>query len=385
VTLGVLDRVTAGGAAPDDLETFRAAYDLIRARYVDAEQAESATLVRDAIEGMVNGLGDTGHSRYLTAEQRQREQQQLSGRFVGVGVELAERDGRTVIVAAIPGSPAAEAKLRAGDRFLTIEGEDVSTLPLAEFRSRIRGPKGSSFRATILQADGVTRALTLAREEIRTPFVSWAPVEGSGIWHIRISQFGRDTAEELGRALKPAEAQGATGIVLDLRDNPGGLLDEAVGVVSRFVPAGVVLVERGRDGTTEPTSVKKGTSATTLPVVVLINGGSASSSEVVTAALLYHERAVAIGATTFGTATVLRPFELPDGSVLLLGVEEWLTPAGEPLRRQGVTPTEAVSLEREARPLLPRRPDSPAEQPCASDDAQLRAAVARLGSACPAA
>lgn len=371
------------GAEATALAAFRDAFEITRTRYVDSAQTDPKKLSYDAITGMIQGLGDTGHSRFLTPQQVRAEQQSLSGTFVGIGVEMAERDGRPVVVTAFPGSPAARAGLRPGDRFLRVNGEDVSGLALSELSTRLRGPKGTEVRLTVLHPDNTVVEVTAQREEVRQPFVTWAPIQDSTLWHIHISQFGDGAADELDRALEAARAAGATGIVLDLRDDPGGFLKEAVAVVSRFVENGVVLIERDRSGRTEPVMVKSGVDAVTLPVTLLINGGSASAAEVTAAALLYYQRATAFGATTFGTGTVLQTFDLPGGSALLLGVREWLTPGGQPLRNRGVTPTETVTQPDGAATLVPPSPSSPPEQPCTATDAQLRAAIARLGLTCP--
>jgi carboxyl-terminal processing protease len=172
--------------------------------------------------------------------------------------------------------------------------------------------------------------------------------------------------------------------VLDLRDNPGGLLDEAVGVVSRFVDKGAVLIERDRSGHQTPVNVNHDKPVTNLPLAVVINGGTASAAEVVTAALLYHNRATAVGEHTFGTATVLQTFGLPDGSAILLGGREWLTPAGQPLRNVGVQPTDTVALQAPDQALTPSAPSSRPEEACASADTQLKAAASRVGLACTA-
>lgn len=384
VALRLFDLLAPTTASEDALRTFSAAFEVTRDRYVEQDKTDPAKLVRDAISGMIDGLGDTGHSRYLTAEQRRRDAQALKGTLVGIGVEMAERDGLAVVAAVYPESPAAKAGLRAGDRFMRIDGEDVAALNLAQLGERLRGSAGTELRITALHPDNTVADVIVRREEIRVPFVSWAPLAGSSLWHIRITQFGDGAAGDLDKAIDAAKLAGATGIVLDLRDNPGGLLDEAIAVISRFVPSGVALIERDRSGNIKPISVKTDAPRTDLPVVLLINGGSASAAEVTAAALLYYGRAVAVGQKTFGTATVLQTFGLPDGSALLLGVREWLTPAGEPLRKVGVTPTETVPLPAPAQSLTPLAPDSPPEQPCTGPDQQLRAAATRLGLACAA-
>ncbi len=391
LALGILIGVVAvrlwdlrgpSGAEASALATFRAALEITHDRYVEKDKTDPKQLVYNAISGMVQGLGDTGHSRFLTPEQRHQEQQSLSGSFVGIGVEVAERDGHVVVVAAFPDSPAARAGLRAGDRIIKVDGEDVSNLGLSDLGARLRGPAGSQVRLAVLHPDNTVMEVTVQREEIHTPFVTWAPITGTSLWHIHISQFGEGTAKELDKALAAAQQAGATGILLDLRDDPGGLLDEAVGVASRFIEDGTVLIEQDRDGHRTPLKVKSGVDATSLPVTLLINGGTASASEVVAAALLYYKRATAVGTQTFGTGTVLQTFGLPDGSALLLGVQEWLTPGGEPLWKHGVAPTETVSLPENTQPVIPLVPSSSPEQPCGSADAQLRAAAAGMGLSC---
>lgn len=380
----VYDNLTTSRQERQALATFRTAFEVTRDRYVDESQTDPSELVHEAIAGMIAGLGDTGHSRFMTAEQRRREEEALSGSYAGIGVEVAERDGRVVVVSAYPESPAARAGISSGDRFIRVNGDDVSQLLLTELGARLRGPVGTELRVTMLHQDDSTTEATLRREEITVPAVTWAPLEGSTIWHMRISRFGENAVAELDRALAAVQAAGATGLILDLRDNPGGLLQQAVGVASRFIEDGIVLQERNGDGDDTPIEVVEGVDAIEAPLVVLINGGSASASEVVTAALLNHNRAEAVGTTTFGTGTVLREFTLPDGSVLLLGVREWLTPDGQPLRGQGITPSRVIALPENVRPLLPALPDGAAERPCDAADDQLRAAAALLGLTCPA-
>lgn len=379
----LLPLLRRGDAASRERATFDQAYRIVRDRFVERDKTAPADLIHDAIRGMVEGLGDTGHSRFLTPEQRQREDQARTGRFVGIGVEMGERDGRAVVVTVFPDSPAAEAGMRAGDRFVRIDGADVSTLPLAELRPMLRGAEGTRFQATIMRRDATTFPVTLERRVLYTPFVRWSPIQGTGLWQIAIGSFGENVSTQLDQAIEAARGGGATGIVLDLRDNPGGLLDEAIQVTGRFVRGGVVLLERDRGGATSTLRVKDGATATDLPVVVLINGGSASAAEVVAAALLYHQRAVVVGSQSFGTGTVLQQFGLPDGSALLLGVREWLTPAGEPLRGRGVTPTQVVTLPQDIRPQIPRLAAGPPVDGCTTADLQLQAAIARLGVPCP--
>jgi len=376
------DMYGPGSSLDEPVATLARAYEITHDQYVEKDKTDPKKLAYDAITGMVDGLGDTGHSRFLPPEQRKRDEQALQGKVVGIGVEVAERDGSVVVVVSYPDSPADRAGIRTGDKFLRVDGQDVSGAGLAGLGDRLRGPEGSEVHVAVLHPDDTVLDVTLRRAEVRIPFVTWAMIDGTSLLHIRISQFGENTASELDKALDAARDAHATGIVLDLRNNPGGLLDEAVGVVSRFVSDGVVLIERDRSGNDAPIRVKDDVRHVDTPLVVLVNGGSASASEVTAAALLEHGRAAVIGDRTFGTATVLRTFPLPDGSALLLGVREWLTPTGKPLRKVGVTPTEAVALPKGVEPLFPRIPTAPAEAACMATDLQLKAAIVRLAAAC---
>ena len=217
------------------------------------------------------------------------------------------------------------------------------------------------------------------RDVIEVPPVDWAMVPGTTTAMVRIIQFSEGTVDQLQTALAEAKAAGATAIVLDLRNDPGGLVDEAVGVTSTFVPDGVVYIREDADGEQIPVRVRD-EPRTDLPMVVLVDFGSASSAEIVTGALQDQDRAKAIGTQTYGTGTVLNEFSLSDGSAIRLGVEQWLTPKGRHIFPSGIEPDIEVPLEPDILPLEPIDLESMSVgQLLGSGDVQLLRALEELG------
>ena len=373
-----LDNVPAD--AQDSFRLIAQAWNVIDAEYVDQEAADPETLTYGAIAGMVNGLGDTGHSTFLTPEMMQESTEVTTGQFEGVGVYVEMRDDRPVIVAPIGGSPAEAAGLQPGDVILGVDGENITDMPLTQIVERITGPAGSRVTLTILRADsGEMFEVTLTREKIDIESVFWTPVPGTGVAHLRIVIFSAGVTEDLAQALTEIRQQGMDGIILDLRRNPGGLLAEAIGVTSQFLDSGNVLLSKNAHGKVTEEPVKEGGLWTDLPLVVLIDAGSASASEIVSGALQDQDRARLIGETTFGTGTVLRPFLLADGSALMLATELWLTPNGRVIWHQGIEPDIAVELPADTTPQVPAidRPMT-AEQLESTDDAQFLKALETL-------
>jgi len=384
----VLDRqvLDVSAAAPAsaglDLQLIQDAWQTIQQRYVDRSALQSQSLTYGAISGMVDALGDSGHSRFLSPDLLKAEHNSLNGQFEGIGAEIQETDGQAVIVAPFDNSPAQLAGLLPNDVILKVNGEDVSELPLFQVIQRILGPAGSTVTLTILTpATGRTRDVTITRARITLHNVTWQTVPGTSIADVRIAEFSKGVSQDLQQALTEIKNQKLTGIILDLRNDPGGLLDEAIGVVSQFVPDGNVLEEQDASGKIKPVPVNHQYPVTTLPMVVLINHGSASAAEITAGALQDAGRATLIGETTFGTGTVLNDFNLPDGSALLLAVQEWLTPKGRVIWHRGVTPDDPVSLPANTHLLLPEAERSMApDQVKTSDDVQLLDALKALTS-----
>jgi carboxyl-terminal processing protease len=242
--------------------------------------------------------------------------------------------------------------------------------------SRIRGPAGTSVTLTILESSGTTKIVTLVRATITLVSITWNMLPGTSIAHLHLASFSSNVTGELDTALAAIKTQGATGIILDLRDNPGGLLDQAVNVTSRFINKGNVIQEKDINGKITTIPVVTGVTVTNLPMVILVNEGTASASEIVVGALSDAGRAKTVGETTFGTGTVLTQFPLSDGSALVLAIQEWLTPSGKTIWHTGLTPDTVVSLAAGVAPLFPQAEKGLSQaQIQSSGDQQLLAAM----------
>ena len=374
------DDVPADATA--DFQLMAEAWDTITESYVDRPAVQDQTLTYGAIGGMVDALGDTGHSRFLSPEMVQEQHDFTSGQFEGIGAYVEIKDGHVVIVAPMDGSPAQQAGLHPGDVILKVDGEDVTGMPIDQVVSRILGPAGTSVTLTVLPSGTEqTRDVTLVRAHITLQNVIWKQLPGTRIAHVRIVAFSKGVTDDLKQALSEIQQEELAGIILDLRSNPGGLLSEAIGTASQFLQGGNVLLEKDAQGKISPVAVVQGGLAPDLPLVVLIDAGSASAAEIVAGALQDAGRAKLVGETTFGTGTVLNEFSLSDGSALLLATEEWLTPNGRTIWHQGIAPDVQVTLEQGSSPLLPEAEEGMTpEQVQNSGDAQLLRALELLGN-----
>ena len=369
--------------APADFGLFWTALQTIRDHFVDRSVLDPQKITYGAIEGLVDALGDPGHTVFLTPEEVKADQAALDGSIVGIGVYLSVQGGQAIIQSVISGTPAAKAGLQSGDLLIAIDGTTANGLTTVQIADLVRGQAGTKVTLTVIHPDTANPVeITIVRAKIAVPAVSWAMIPGTQDAMIRIIQFSQGAADQAVQAIKAARAGGATVIVLDLRSDPGGLVDEAVGLTSQFVGQGDVYVRQLADGTKIPVPVKSGGVALTVPLVVLVDYGTASSAEIVAGALQDAGRAKVVGTRTFGTGTVLNEFPLPDGSALRLAVEEWLTPSGRHIFPSGITPNDTVDLAPGVRALEPDdiRSLTPA-QLAVANDAQLARAVAILGGA----
>ncbi len=330
------------------------AWDAIQRHYVDRAALQPKKLTYGAISGMVDSLGDTGHSTFLTPRMIAQERDFQKNRFRGIGAEVQMKSGHVVIVAPLDNSPALRAGLRPGDIILKVNGEIIAELPLPLVVDRITGPPGTSVTLTIMTlANGGTRDITIVRQAIRLDNVTWHRLPGTTIAHVRIASFSQDAAKHLRTALESVKAGPFTGVVLDLRNNPGGLLDEVRHATSQFLTGGNVLLEKNANDQLTSIPVVKGGLLSHLPMVVLVNGGTASAAEIMAGALKDARRAALVGQTTFGTGPVLKQFGLSDGSALLIATEEWLTPNGQTIWHKGITPDVVVTLPPDVNPTFP--------------------------------
>jgi carboxyl-terminal processing protease len=332
----------------EPLSIFARALAYIEVSYVEPVDQES--LVYGAIRGLADSLDP--HSVFLDPKEYEILQSDAEGRFAGVGVEVSTRDGWLTILSVFEGGPAAKAGLRPGDRFLSIEGEDARDVRLYDAVRRIRGEPGTIVKVTIRregQEEAIERTLTRA-------FIDIDPIEmqvlDDGVVYLRIKAFQDGAARLLSDALDEAVVKlrrqgGVTGLLLDLRDNGGGLLHEAVWVSDQFLTSGVIVSTRGRGGETiRQYSARRAGTRPKWPIVVLINENTASASEIVAGALRDHRRAVLVGVRSFGKGSVQNVFELPGGSALKLTTYRYYTPSGHSIQAEGIAPDLAAEQPR---------------------------------------
>jgi len=298
-------------------------------------KATSENLVEDAIQGMLHTLDP--HSNYLNRESFMEMRDEQRGMFYGLGIQINKRgpDQPLTIIAPIDGTPAAKAGLQPGDVISKIEGQDTLGLSVQEAVKKLKGEKGTKVTITIQRAgESGSFDVTLVRDEIPTHSVAHAFMVQPGIGLVRISSFTSTTTNELDEALHKLKGQGMERLILDLRSNPGGLLDQAVGVASRFVPEGkLVVYTRGRIAGSDQDYTAKGDVRTNAALIVLVDHNSASASEIVSGAIQDHDCGLVVGETTFGKGLVQRVIPLRDGGALALTTAKYYTPSGRLIQR----------------------------------------------------
>lgn len=373
---------TSSGSADaaNQLALIDQAWNLIQQHYVDAAHLDDQAMAYAAIEGMTQAVGDPGHTSFLTAAESKAMNQSLSGTFVGIGVTIdGSNPDATVISSVIPNTPAQEAGLMRGDKIVAVDGTSTSGQTLDQVVTRVRGPAGQPVTLTI-ERSNTTFDVTIVRRKFDLPLVSWTMIPGRSIALIRLDEFSTGATKGIKNAIAGAKAADATGIILDLRGNPGGYVTEAVGVTSQFVGDGTVYRSIDASGTEKTYPVEPGGVWTTGPLVVLVDGSTASSAEIVTGAIQDAMRGSVVGEKTFGTGTVTVSFGLADGSSLRIGVERFLTRAGRPIWHEGLEPDVAVALPADATLLRPEDVKTmTSEQLYASSDTQLLRALSVIG------
>lgn len=332
---GVLNSRAEGDAdrSSAQVRTFGRILALVEDNYVG--KVESKDLVEGAIQGMLHTLDP--HSNYLNRESYSEMRDEQRGSFSGLGIQINKRgpDKPLTIIAPIDGTPAAKAGLQPGDVIAKIEGLDTIDMTVQDAVRKLKGEKGTKVTITI-QRPGEEPAfeVTLVRDEIPTRSLAHAFMVRPGVGLVRISNFTSTTTDELDEALKKLGGQSMDRLILDLRANPGGLLDQAVGVSSRFIPEGkLVVYTRGRIPGSDQDYTAKGDSRTSVPLVVLVDHSSASASEIVSGCIQDHDRGLVVGETTFGKGLVQRVIPLRDGAALALTTAKYYTPSGRLIQR----------------------------------------------------
>jgi carboxyl-terminal processing protease len=350
--VGAASSTTAASPNTSDsykqLDLFGDVFELVRANYVD--EVSDETLVEGAINGMLTSLDP--HSNYLNAKNFNDMKVQTRGEFGGLGIEVSMENGLVKVVSPIDDTPAARAGLKPGDLITHLDGTPVQGLTLPEAVDRMRGPVNSEINLTIRREGKEPFDVKLTRAIIKLQSVR-SHVEGSNIGYIRITSFNEQTDVGLANAIKALKQQANNkliGVILDLRNNPGGLLDQAVAVSDAFLDKGEIVSTRGRRADdAQRYNTRPGTKPTTgLPMAVLINGGSASASEIVAGALQDHHRAILIGTRSFGKGSVQTIIPLAGHGAMRLTTARYYTPSGRSIQAKGIDPdivVEAAKIE----------------------------------------
>jgi carboxyl-terminal processing protease len=359
---------------------YNQALQIVKQNFVGASSITDKQLLYGSISGMVDSLGDTGHSVFLTAQEYAAMQSSLGANFAGIGVVLSDDNGAFKVNRVLTGTPAAAAGVKPGDLITAVDGASTSSMTFDQLSASIRGTAGTKVTISVIHVGSTDPVdITMTRANIDVPLAEWGMVPGTHIADISLAEFSTGAADQVQADITAARAAGATSLILDLRGNPGGYADQAQEVASEFLTKGVVYIQQDAKGNNTDESVDTARTHTNLPLVVLVDHDSASSSEIVAGALQDSTRARIVGVSTFGTGTVLQPFPLSDGSVIILGIAWWLTPNGHRIFGVGITPDQTVQMPSTALPTDPTTLGTmTTAQLDASGDAQLLAAVADL-------
>jgi carboxyl-terminal processing protease len=324
----------------EELKTFSEVLNQVQRHYVD--ETKTKELVQGAIRGMLSTLDP--HSAYMTPEMYKEMQVETKGEFGGVGIQIGVKENRLAVIAPIEGTPAQRAGIKAGDFIVKVNDETTKDLTLMDAVQKMRGPKGTKVNLTI-QREGTPDPLqfTLMRDTIKIESVKSKIIDSLG--YVRLTQFQEATGRDLAKAIKQFREQKVQGAILDLRNNPGGLLTAAVDVSEQFLPNGkLVVFTKNREGKKDEWLAKSKDQMDELPMIILVNEGSASASEIVAGALQDWGRAVIVGTTSFGKGSVQTILPLGDGSGLRLTTAKYYTPKGRSIQSTGITPDIVVKL-----------------------------------------
>jgi carboxyl-terminal processing protease len=366
-------RATEDGVLSSDeqqrFKIFWETWQIVERDFYDKSQIDHQKLIYGAIKGMVDAVGDP-YTVYQTPAQREVSDTDLRGSFDGIGIQVDMKDNRLTVVAPIEGSPAEAAGFRPGDVVLAVDGKSISGKTLNDTVGLIRGRRGTPVTLTVLRPDSPEPVeITVVRAEIKLKSVRARMLDGQ-VGYLRISSFSASTGTEMANGVKELIGQQVRGIVVDLRNNPGGYLSTSVEAAAQFVdPGTVVLYQQNGNGDRKTYRTEGGGIATELPIVVLVNRGSASASEILAGALRDNGRAVLVGEKTFGKGTVQNVHELSDKSGLRVTTAQWLTPSEQPIQGVGLLPDQVVELPPTA---------TISAEATRADDAQLDAAVRHL-------
>jgi carboxyl-terminal processing protease len=328
-----------------DFSLFWRTWDLLKEKYVDSNQLDSKKLFYGAIKGMLSAAGDP-YTTFFDPEENQKFNEDITGSFEGLGVEIGMKNNILTIIAPLEGTPAEKAGLRAGDKIIKIGDKLTSDIAIDEAINLMRGPKGTEVKLTILR-DGQeeTQDITVKRDVINVKSVKYEIKDGN-IAYIKISTFGDNTLKEFNASMNNVIAQKPKGLILDLRNDPGGYLETAVDIASRMLPKGkTVVIEESQDKKQKILFSKGGDMLSEIKTVVLINEGSASASEILAGALKENrDNVTLVGKKSFGKGSVQELISLPGNTAAKITVAKWLTPKGNQINEKGISPDVEIDL-----------------------------------------
>ena len=361
-SLGSAGPSQAGGDLPPNLVKLGEAYGILLEEHIDHDELDPEELTDGAIRGLLTALNDP-HASYLSAEQHAKEQEGYRGYFDGIGARVTLTDAGLTVISPIPGAPAEAAGIRAGDIILAVDGAPIDHLTLIEAVNLIRGPRGTDVILLVRHADSVeNESITVTRGRIPIDSTTFRMLE-SGVAHLWVYGFSDTTEQEVRTALEQFRDAEGRGLVLDLRNNPGGLLAAVIDVADLFLDGGPILYEIDAQGNRTDHEAGPGGDARSIPIVVLVNQYSASASEILAGAIKVNNRAPVVGETTFGKGSVNITRELSDGSAIYFTIRRWYLPDGTQIEGHGVTPNVEIATDTQALPLA------------LEDDAALRKAI----------
>jgi len=338
--------IGVGGTQQTDPNLFapvHQVYQYIRSYFYRPELIDDQAALYGAMKGVVRQLGDP-YSEFLDPDERQRFEESLEGEFSGVGIEIAIQDGILTVITPLIGTPAERAGVRPGDQILEIDGESTDGITLSEAAYRIRGEIGTPVVLTVRHEDGAIEEIEIVRDTIVVDAVTSELMGGGEVGYIRIARFDQDATLELDRALISFDLENLTGLILDLRNNAGGLMPVAITIAGRFVDDGVVVRTKDRLSD-EKKYWSRGNTLPNLPLAILVNRGTASASEILAGAIRDNNMGILIGQTSFGKGVFQQIIEFPDGSALKITAGEYFTPSGNVVHGVGLTPDIVVDPE----------------------------------------
>ncbi len=327
-----------------DFSLFWKVWDLVKKKHIDSDKLDAQKMVYGAINGMLKATGDP-YSNFFDPQESKEFSQSIEGSFEGIGAELGMKNKILTVITPLDNSPAQKAGLRAGDKIIKVDGKMITDLSIDQAVDLIRGKKGTVVKLTVLsKGKEKTKEISIIRNVIELKSVS-VKFKKDKIAYVRITRFSENTDREFDIAMNKIIAAGSKGIVLDLRNNPGGLLNKAVAIASRMIPQGrVVVSEENSNGKTDSLYTSGGDKLSNLPMVVLINEGSASAAEILAGALRDDRGVTLIGKTSFGKGSVQQLMDLPGGSSVKITIAKWLTPNGNYIMKKGIKPDIEVKM-----------------------------------------